>query len=104
MKLIAAFMIVLALLAASAMETTQPPLTAETIAGSWEALMTPRSDMLVPDTLWHMEINEKGESYLAQITADGRDCIVRPLISSKISGGSVSLHFGTATSEELKRV
>jgi hypothetical protein len=47
-----------------------------------------------------MEINKKGDSYLAQITV-GTACIVRHLIASDIKDGVVKLHFGRGSTKEM---
>ena len=99
MKTLTAFAITFAAFAAMATVTIHPPLNADTLVGSWEAVMTP-----FEGTLWHMEIKEKGESYLAQIEVGARSCVVRSLISSQISDGYVRLHFGTAAPTESRGV
>ncbi len=76
-------------------QVVDPPVTAETLVGTWEALPEQH-----PPLLWHMEIKKEGVSYLAQITA-GTGCIVRPLLSSEIKDGRIRLHFGKASSKEM---
>jgi hypothetical protein len=77
--------------AASAVATqvVDPPLTAKTLIGTWEALMGEH-----PAVLWRMQISEKGDSYLSQITVGNTCCIVYRLLSSEISNGRVKLRFG----------
>jgi hypothetical protein len=77
-------------------EVVYPPLNNDTIAGTWEALME-----LHPATLWHMEINKNGESYMAQITVGSKTCIVRRLVGSDIKNGIVKLHFDKGTIKEM---
>jgi hypothetical protein len=64
-----------------------PPITRETLVGVWERLQGDN-----PSTLWRMEINKTGESYLAQITI-GMPCVVRHLTFSEIKQGKIRLHF-----------
>jgi hypothetical protein len=79
--------VLLAATSAFATQVVDPPINNETIIGVWEALWCEN-----PATLWRMEINKTGKSYLAQITV-GAACIVRPLVSSEIADGKVKLHF-----------
>ena len=98
MKLTIAVVFILMSLCVIANEEVYPPLTTETLIGAWEAL--PYQN---PPTLWHMEINRTGASYLVQITV-GTPCIVRRLISSEVRDGYTRLHFDKAESKDFPGV
>ena len=101
MKLTVRFAIVLLPLTLAANTVVYPPLTPETLVGSWEAITIPRPETVVPDALWHLEVGKKdSDTYLAQVTPDGNSSVVRELISSRISSGAVKLHFATATDSQ----
>ena len=72
-----------------------PPLTPDTAVGVWEALQCQQ-----PATLWRMELNKTGDSYLVQLTV-GTQPIVRRLLSSEIIDGKVKLHFGRGQARDL---
>lgn len=99
MKLAIPLVILLASLTVMADQVVDPPLSAETLIGTWEALEEQH-----PPLLWHMEINKEGDSYLAQITVGDSAYIVRRLISSEVKDGNVRLHFGSTSSKELRDV
>jgi len=70
----------------SANQTVPPPITRATFVGTWEALFG------TPDWLLHMEISEKGDSYLCYPTGVGCSCW--RLLDLDIKNGVVKLHFG----------
>ena len=92
-------LLVLIPLLATATQVVDPPVTAETLVGTWEALPEQH-----PPLLWHMEIKEKGDSYLAQAIVGGGCCTPQRLLSSVVSGGKVKLHFASAVVKELRDV
>jgi hypothetical protein len=96
MKAFIALVLALGTVSVGADQVVYPPLTSDTIAGSWEALLPQQ-----PPTLWHVEINKKGESYLAQITV-GASCIIRRLVLSDVRDGQVKLHFDKASSHGVE--
>jgi len=75
-------------------QVVDPPLTSDTLVGVWERL-----DGNNPPTLWRMEINETGKSYLAQITV-GTRCILRQLTFSEVKEGKIRLHFEAPPGED----
>ena len=77
-------------------EVVDPPLNSATIIGTWEAVMG-----VHPATLWHMEINKNGNSYMAQITVGGTHCVIRHLVASDIKNGVVKLHFGKGVTKDM---
>ena len=81
-----------------ATQVVDPPINTDTIVGVWEALWCQN-----PATLWRMEINKSGDSFLAQITV-GSSCVVRRLLSSEISEGKVKLHFEAVRDTKLRDV
>ncbi len=77
-------------LSVSANQETIPSLDKNDLVGTWQALMGQRSP-----TLFHMEINATGDSYLVQ---------VRRLLSSEVRDGVVRLRFEATQSKELREV
>jgi hypothetical protein len=80
---------------AYAWQDPPPPLTEETLVGTWEA--TPEDARL----LYHIEINKKGDSYLALFfhPKSPYSSIFR-LVSSEVKNGSVKLHFHLVSPKE----
>jgi hypothetical protein len=92
MKLILKLAIVLFSFTAAATQVIFPPVTVETLHGSWEAITTSRPGDI--DALWHMEIGAKdSNSYLAQVGPKGGVYMLWELLSSRVSNGVVTLHF-----------
>jgi hypothetical protein len=95
-KSVLAFVLAVISFVAAATEIVDPPLNAETLIGSWEALFPQ-----FPPTLLHMEIKKGGDSYLAETTVGARYVVVRRLIFSEVKNGNITLHFDKTTNKEL---
>jgi hypothetical protein len=92
MKLLAMAALIASISSVCATTVVHPPLTPETALGVWEALWCQQ-----PATLWRLELNKTGDSYLVQLTV-GTEPVVRRLLSSEIVDGKVKLHFAAARS------
>lgn len=93
-KLIAAFLVFIPLVS-TAWQDPLPPLNKKTIVGVWEAI--PEDARL----LYHMEINAKGDSYLAlNFHPKSPYHGVFKLLSSKIQDGNIKLHFHSITEKD----
>jgi hypothetical protein len=71
-----------------ATETVYPPLTRETLVGTWEAIFPERSQLM------HMEIRSHGDSYLTWGPVGGSGCQCWHLVASDVQNGVVKLRFG----------
>jgi hypothetical protein len=91
--------VALASFVVTATQEIRPLVTAETLVGNWEALPD-----LHPPLLFHMEINKTGDSYLVQVTVGDTEYVVRRLLSSEVKDGNIRLHFGEASSKNLRNV
>lgn len=96
--------IVLFCSAVAATEIICRPLTTETLKGSWEAITIPRPGSVTPpDQLWHLEVgNKDSDTYLVQMPPGSGGVnmiVVRELVSARISGDTIELHFAGLTSD-----
>jgi hypothetical protein len=76
-------------------EVGPPPITAETLVGVWEAAP------VLHGLVYRLEINKRGPSYLAFVY--GSENLVYRLTSSKVSHGTVELHFQCLTDRRQGR-
>lgn len=88
---------------ADATQVVLPPLTVETLRGTWEGLWSPGSPPN-PTVFYHMEINKDGNSFLAETSVGTRACLVRRLISSEVTDGKVKLRFASTSAADMPGV
>lgn len=96
MKVTGALSIILFSLTATGTQIDYPPLTRETLVGSWEAITIRGVEKIYPDQLWHLEVGKKDtDAYLVEISPDKRlpGCVLRELVSARLTGENIELHF-----------